>query len=89
MGESHRARVDSVLEIEAAKRRLEAAGVEVLGVTDHHIIQSIYFFDPNGMRVELTARSVPQSYMDAAEQKRTRRSTPGRPKSAAENRRAA
>jgi catechol 2,3-dioxygenase-like lactoylglutathione lyase family enzyme len=60
--------LDSLAEVEAAKRRLEAAGVQVLGVTDHHIIQSIYFFDPNGLRVELTARSVPQSYMDAAEQ---------------------
>ncbi len=38
----------------AAKARLQAAGVEVVGVTDHHIIQSIYFFDPNGIRLELT-----------------------------------
>ena len=28
-------------------------GVEVLGITDHHIFHSIYFFDPNGHRVEL------------------------------------
>jgi catechol-2,3-dioxygenase len=26
----------------------------VLGITDHHIIESIYFFDPNGIRLELT-----------------------------------
>jgi catechol 2,3-dioxygenase-like lactoylglutathione lyase family enzyme len=58
--------LDDVDAVRAAKARLEAAGVEVLGVTDHHIIQSIYFFDPNGLRVELTARSVPQAYMDAA-----------------------
>ena len=37
---------------------LEAAGVEVLGVTDHHIIESIYFFDPNGVRLELTVRAI-------------------------------
>jgi hypothetical protein len=30
--------------------------VEVLGVTDHHIFKSIYFFDPNGIRLELTAQ---------------------------------
>ena len=30
-------------------------GVEVLGVTDHSIFHSIYFFDPNGHRVELAA----------------------------------
>ena len=40
--------------LQAAKARLEAAGVEVLGITDHHIIESIYFFDPNGIRLELT-----------------------------------
>ena len=30
--------------------------MEVLGVTDHHIFKSIYFFDPNGIRLELTAQ---------------------------------
>ena len=37
--------------------RLEAAGVDVVGITDHHIIQSIYFFDPNGIRLEMTLRT--------------------------------
>ena len=32
---------------------LEANGVEVLGVTDHSIFHSIYFFDPSGHRLEL------------------------------------
>lgn len=36
------------------KARLEANGVEVLGVVDHKIFDSIYFFDPNGIRLELT-----------------------------------
>jgi len=58
-------RVDSVADLLAAKARLEADGVEVLGVTDHHIIESIYFFDPNGIRVELTTPTVPQAEMDA------------------------
>ncbi len=61
--------VGTVDEVKAAKKRLQSAGVEVLGVTDHHIIQSIYFFDPNGLRVELTARSVSQAAMDEAQQK--------------------
>ncbi len=47
-------RVESVEALHAAKARLEQAGVEVLGVTDHHVIESIYFFDPNGIRLELT-----------------------------------
>ena len=35
------------------KTHLEAEGVEVLGVTDHSIFHSIYFFDPSGHRIEL------------------------------------
>lgn len=38
----------------AAKRSLEEAGIEVVGPTNHEIIKSIYFFDPNGHRLELT-----------------------------------
>jgi catechol-2,3-dioxygenase len=37
--------------------------VAVLGVTDHHFIQSIYFFDPNGIRLELTAYTGPDEYV--------------------------
>lgn len=40
----------------AAKAELEARGIEVVGPTDHGIIRSIYFFDPNGHRLELTVR---------------------------------
>jgi catechol 2,3-dioxygenase-like lactoylglutathione lyase family enzyme len=57
-------RVDSVAALRAAKARLEAAGVEVLGVTDHHIIESIYFFDPNGIRLELTTPTVTEAEME-------------------------
>ncbi len=35
------------------REHLEANGIEVLGVTDHSIFHSIYFFDPNGHRIEL------------------------------------
>ncbi len=41
----------------AAKQRLEAAGIEVLGPTEHTIFKSIYFFDPNGHRLELAANT--------------------------------
>lgn len=37
----------------ACKAHLEKNGVDVLGVTDHSIFHSIYFFDPNGHRIEL------------------------------------
>lgn len=49
-------RVDNVQALLDMKARLEANGIEVLGVTDHHIFKSIYFFDPNGVRLELTAQ---------------------------------
>lgn len=42
----------------AAKARLEAAGVSVIGPKDGHLCVSIYFFDPNGHRLELTNRKV-------------------------------
>lgn len=41
-------------ELVAMQERLKAAGVDVIGVTDHGFVQSIYFFDPNGLRLEYT-----------------------------------
>ena len=46
-------KVDSLATLEAAKARMEAAGIEVVGPTEHTIFKSIYFFDPNGHRLEL------------------------------------
>ena len=46
-------KVGSLDELLAAKARLEAAGIEVIGPTEHTIFKSIYFFDPNGHRLEL------------------------------------
>lgn len=37
----------------AAKAHVEAQGTDVLGPTFHGVFRSIYFFDPNGHRVEL------------------------------------
>ena len=39
----------------AAKSEIEGHGIEVLGPTHHGIFKSIYFFDPNGHRLELAA----------------------------------
>ncbi|MBI3525293.1 MAG: VOC family protein [Betaproteobacteria bacterium] len=49
--------VDSVPTLLATKTRLEAAGIEVVGPTDHTLFLSIYFFDPNGHRIELAANT--------------------------------
>ncbi|HUT48906.1 MAG TPA: VOC family protein [Methyloceanibacter sp.] len=59
--EQHDFDLHIALEVEAAtlKPMLEkgkAAGIETRGVADHHFIDSIYFRDPNGYVVELTAR---------------------------------
>ena len=37
----------------AAKAHIEALGIDVVGPTFHGIFRSIYFFDPNGHRLEL------------------------------------
>lgn len=46
-------KVKTMQELEAIKTKLEADGIEVVGVTDHTIFKSIYFFDPNGHRLEI------------------------------------
>ena len=47
--------LDAVLK---AKTDLEAKGIKVVGPTNHDdFITSIYFFDPSGHRLELTART--------------------------------
>lgn len=57
----------SLAEVEAARDRLVAAGVEVKGIVDHEgIWSSIYFFDPNGVRLELTYQNRPLNDDDAA-----------------------
>lgn len=48
-------KVDSMDALMAVKARLEAEGIDVVGPTDHTLFKSIYFFDPNGHRVELAA----------------------------------
>jgi len=48
-------RVGSMDELMATKAHLEGMGLDVLGPTHHGIFKSIYFFDPNGHRIELAA----------------------------------
>ena len=45
--------IGSSEELIESKAKLEADGIEVVGPTDHGICESIYFFDPNGHRLEL------------------------------------
>ena len=60
-------RVGSEEELIAAKDHLEALDIDVLGPTHHGIFKSIYFFDPNGHRVELaTDIGTPDQYEELA-----------------------
>jgi len=53
-------RMDTVDELKAMRQRLIAHGVKVLGITDHKICKSIYFFDPNGLRLEFAVPTMTQ-----------------------------
>lgn len=49
----------------AAKAHIEAQGIDVLGPTWHGIFKSIYFFDPNGHRLELACNiGTPEQYAE-------------------------
>ncbi|MEO6273253.1 MAG: VOC family protein [Rhodoferax sp.] len=51
-----------------AKLQLEAKGLKVVGPTNHDdFITSIYFFDPSGHRLELTARTCDSSRLKSFE----------------------
>lgn len=57
-------RLESEEALLEAKAELEAKGIEVVGPTNHEIIKSIYFFDPNGHRLELTTVTANQEMME-------------------------
>jgi catechol 2,3-dioxygenase-like lactoylglutathione lyase family enzyme len=48
--------VDTVEDVLRFRKRLNDAGVKTTDIIDHDFINSIYFFDPNGLRLEVTAR---------------------------------
>jgi catechol 2,3-dioxygenase-like lactoylglutathione lyase family enzyme len=49
----------------AAKAHIEAQGIDVVGPTFHGIFRSIYFFDPNGHRLELACNiGSPEQYAE-------------------------
>ncbi|WP_286263478.1 VOC family protein [Thalassotalea atypica] len=53
----------SIEELIAAKEELVAKGLDVLGPVNHGVFKSIYFFDPNGHRLELAANTgTPEQY---------------------------
>ncbi|NWJ48027.1 MAG: VOC family protein [Chloroflexi bacterium] len=66
--------VDSLEDLYTAKAELEKCGHSVVGITDHSAFKSIYFYDPNGLRLEfacqvraLTEEDSHRAYQAAAE----------------------
>ena len=49
--------VGSEDDLQDLKHRAEAEGLDVVGPTDHTIFTSIYFFDPNGHRLEVACNT--------------------------------
>jgi glyoxylase I family protein len=49
--------VESMDALLQAKERAEAQGLAVIGPVNHGIFESIYFFDPNGHRIELAVNT--------------------------------
>jgi catechol-2,3-dioxygenase len=52
-------------EMEAMFAKGKAAGIETRGIADHGFIHSIYFRDPNGYVIELTAKTAAPGEMEA------------------------
>lgn len=49
--------VENVAALVNAKEFIESKGIDVLGPVNHGVFKSIYFFDPNGHRLELAANT--------------------------------
>ena len=60
--------VDTTDDVDRWHEWLGTHGVEVLGPVDHKIIYSIYFHDPNGVRLEIT-----DAHFTGVERQRCRR----------------
>lgn len=61
-------KVDSMDDLFNTKAKLEAEGIKVIGPTDHALFQSIYFFDPNGHRLELACDTANDKMLQALDE---------------------
>ncbi len=59
--------VASLEELVEAKEHIQSLGIDVIGPVEHTIFQSIYFFDPNGHRLELAANTAKPGMLDELE----------------------
>jgi catechol 2,3-dioxygenase-like lactoylglutathione lyase family enzyme len=64
--------VADMAELMAFKARLDAVGIPCFGPIDHHFVHSIYFYDPNGVNVEITCRDAHHDTIMAEESAKAR-----------------
>ncbi|WP_417621192.1 VOC family protein [Parasphingorhabdus sp.] len=57
---------DSVESVRAMQQRLAEYGVKTTPLVDHGFVRSIYFFDPNGLRLEIAARTEEPGFLAKA-----------------------
>ena len=57
---------DSVESVVTMRTRLQSFGIDVVGPVDHGFVRSIYFFDPNGLRLEIAARTEAPGFLAQA-----------------------
>lgn len=55
---------DSVEELRDAKRDLENSGVQITGMSDHTVSQSLYLSDPDGNEIELYVDADPSIWKE-------------------------
>jgi catechol 2,3-dioxygenase len=55
---------DSIEELRAAKTELEAAGVTIVGMSDHTVTNSLYLLDPDGNEIEIYIDVQPAIWRD-------------------------
>ena len=58
---------DSLDDLRAAKVELDRAGVEIIGMSDHTVSQSVYLADPDGNEVELYVDADPRIWQERPE----------------------
>ena len=61
-------KVANLDDLMSTRDKLIDQGLDVLGPVSHGIFQSIYFFDPNGHRIELAANTGSQDEMNKLQQ---------------------
>ncbi len=55
---------DSIEELRTAKAELEAAGVRIVGMSDHHVSKSLYLLDPDGNEIEVFVDEDPSLWLN-------------------------